>query len=313
MKEKNGAILVLGSLNVDVVTRVAHIPGPGETLLCQDYRFVPGGKGANQAAAIARLGGRVWLAGSVGRDFFGEFLKENLRQAGVDTRLVQEEKTATTGLALIMVDRQGENSIVVVGGANRKVGPHRVEGLLPYLRKASFLLLQLEIPLETVFQALLFARRLSLPVILDPGPARDLPQSIFPLISFILPNESETEKLLRVKITGIKSARQAARRLVQLGVKCAVVKLGAKGCVLASQGQTVHLPALSVKAVDTTAAGDVFAGAFALALAEGRESLSATKFATVADGLSVTRAGAQTSIPTRREVEALIRRKKIKL
>ncbi|MCM8757373.1 MAG: ribokinase [Candidatus Omnitrophica bacterium] len=189
MKEKAGPIIVIGSLNVDIVARLSRIPAPGETLFCQTYRMVAGGKGANQAAAVARLGGRAMMVGKVGQDFFGRFLIEKLNQAGVDTRFVRRERKSPTGLALIWVNQIGENSIVVVGGANQTLTEKEIDCLQPFIKRAAIVLLQLEIPLKTVCHTIRLANKFSVPVVLDPGPASPLPPGIFPLISFILPNE----------------------------------------------------------------------------------------------------------------------------
>jgi len=313
MCKKGKYILVLGSLNADIVTVVGRRPSPGETIFCESYSLIPGGKGANQAATIAKLGGKVLLAGKVGADFFGGFLKENLKQLGVDIDLVQEERKRMTGLALITVDKKGENSIIVIPGANQCICPGDVNRLQSYLQNACLLLLQLEIPLKAVTRALSLARKFSVPVILDPGPARKLPASVFPLVSFLLPNEQEARILSGIRIKNLATARQAAKTLLGLGTETVLVKLGGKGCLVATKKKIILVPAFPVKAVDSTAAGDAFAGAFALALASGKEVVSAVRFASAAAAISVTRLGAQTSLPGRQELENFLRERNVTL
>jgi ribokinase len=295
-------IFVVGSLNLDLVVRVDRVPRPGETRTGSDLSFFCGGKGANQACAAARLGGNVTMVGQVGEDAFGPTLLDGLRQAGVDASGVGVVPRSS-GSALIAVTPEGENSIIVSPGANAALDPHTARSRLQALAAGDLLLVQLETPLETVAAVLKHARARGATAILDPAPARSLPAEVLRHVDILTPNETEAAALCRE--VGL-DAGQTAARLLALGPATVILKSGSQGCYVAGGEGVVLVPGISVKAVDTTAAGDTFNGALALALSEGRDLLAAARFANAAAAISVTRPGAQSSIPDRPEVEALL-------
>ncbi|HHW17540.1 MAG TPA: ribokinase [Firmicutes bacterium] len=299
-------IVVLGSLNVDFVVRTRKRPKSGETVLGTDFRIYPGGKGANQAVAAARAGGKVAMAGRVGDDIFAGILTESLTGAGVNTDLVKVTGGVSTGSAFITIDETGENSIVVVPGANYRCDRKDVDDLWPALSAAKVLLLQLEIPLDTVIYAAQKAHSLGVTVMLDPAPATHLPPEIFSLIDIITPNEHEASFLTGREICDTKSARLGALELLSMGVKAAVIKLGGKGLVYGEKDYFDHIPGHKVDVVDTTAAGDAFSGGLAVAICEGKSLGEACRFANAVAALSVTRVGAQTSMPWREEIDRFL-------
>jgi ribokinase len=299
-------ILVIGSLNMDLVVRSPRMPGPGETLLGGGFRTVPGGKGANQAVACARLGATTFMAGRVGRDDFGDALLANLKKAGVRTRSVLRDEDDPTGIAVIVVDARGQNSIVVASGANGCVSPRDVERLGGLWSSVGFLIMQLEVPIETVDRALTIARRKGVVTVLDAGPARPVPARMLRKVDVLSPNEHETAAILGER----RSPRAAARALLRTGAKAVVLKLGAAGCYVAQAKESVRLPAFRVRAVDTTAAGDAFTAALTVALSGGAPLLEAARFANAAGALACTKFGAQPSMPTRAGVEALLLRRR---
>jgi ribokinase len=298
-------IAVVGSLNMDFVARVEKLPRPGETVLGAGFQTIPGGKGANQAYAAGRLGGRVRMIGRIGSDVFGQELRRSLQSAGVDISGILDTPDAATGVALIFVEAGGENVIVVAPGANAALDAADVEQALAGM-DSGFLLLQLESPIETVIAAASIAHWCGVTVILDPAPARSLPRELLTCVDIITPNEGEALALLGRDggSVPLPEAAAVARSLRELGVGTAILKLGAKGAMLSSPAAAAHFPAPGVEVVDATAAGDTFNGALAVALAEGRDVAEAIAFANVAAALSVTRAGAQASIPQRAEVDA---------
>lgn len=300
------ALVVLGSLNADLVVRVPRFPGPGETVAGADLAVFPGGKGANQACAAGRLGARVHMIGRVGVDESGRLLKASLGAAGVDTDPVAADEAAPTGTALITIDASGQNQIVIVAGANGRVSAEDVERGRGLIERAGFLLLQLEVPVAAVAAAARLARAAGVAVILDPAPARREALDLLPLADYVTPNESELLALAGEKPgpVGPAEAGRLARRVLQRGARRVVAKLGEHGALLVTGDGEERWPGLPVEAVDTTAAGDVWNGAFAAALAEGAGEREAGAFANAAAAVSVTRAGAQPSMPTRAEVEA---------
>jgi len=300
----SAGIVVVGSLNADLVVRVPEFPGPGETLTGTDFAIFPGGKGANQACAAGRLGARVGMVGRVGDDDHGRLLERSLAAAGVDTAGVLRDATVATGTALITIDASGQNQIVVVPGANARLSPADVEAASDRIRSAAFVLLQLEIPLETVEAAAGLARAGGAVVILDPAPARLEARRLLPLVDYVTPNETELRSLAGA---GGGSPEELARELLAAGARNVVTKLGAKGARLVGHSGSCRWAGLSVEAVDTTAAGDVWNGAFATALAAGEAPERAGRFANVAAALSVTRQGAQPGMPGRSEVEEVLR------
>jgi len=299
-------ITVAGSLNMDFVVQVQTLPRPGETVLGGGFVTIPGGKGANQACAAGRLGGRVRMLGRVGDDVFGRQLLESLASAGVDTKAVRVSVAVPSGVALIFVETGGQNEIVVASGANGLLSP---EDVAQDLGDASgFLLLQLETPLATIERAAALASERGVTVILDPAPAHPLPEALLARVSVLTPNESEALVLLdrRGASVSLADAPEIARALLKRGPRSVILKLGEQGAFLQDASGGRHFPGFAVKAVDATAAGDTFGGALGVALAEGRSMDEAIRFANAAAALSVTRLGAQASMPERREVEALL-------
>ncbi|MGD8626690.1 MAG: ribokinase [Anaerolineae bacterium] len=299
-------ITVVGSLNMDLVARAARLPQPGETILGHDFRTVPGGKGANQAVAAARLGARVTMVGRVGDDAFGDQLIENLAASGVDHSLVGRDAQAATGVALIVVDDGGQNSIVVAPGANGRLTPSDVEAAEAAIAGSDALLLQLESPLESVVRAAEMAHAHGVRVILNPAPARALPASLLSRVEVLIPNESEAALLASMPAGDRAEATAAALALQKRGVGQVVVTLGARGALLAGGEGVTHFAAFAVTPVDTTAAGDAFVGSFAVALAEGRSPAGAVRRGNAAGALAASKPGAQPSLPTRQELEALV-------
>ena len=299
-------IVVVGSLNMDVVGCAPRIPVAGETITGHTFFSAPGGKGANQAFAAARLGGRVAMLGRVGNDDFGRKMRSNLEHVGCDVRGVAAMADCTSGIALIFVADSGQNSIVIVPGANHRFSPEEIEDAPAHFEGAASVLLQLENPLPTVLAAARMARRVGARVVLDPAPARPVPDELLRLSDIVTPNESEAA-ILAGLAPGPLTSEQAlslARALQSRGARTVIVKLGEQGCLLVDAKGSTRVAAPAVKAVDTTAAGDVFNAGLAVALSEGLDLASACKFANHAAALSVTRLGAQASAPLRAELDA---------
>ncbi|MET0280036.1 MAG: ribokinase [Steroidobacteraceae bacterium] len=294
-------LVVVGSLNMDIVCRVARAPAAGETVLGGDARYLAGGKGANQAVACARLGGSVRMIGRVGSDAFGARLRAGLAQEGIDVSAVGTEDTAS-GIALILVEGDGQNRITVAPGANARLTPAHVDAAAITWPRGGWLLIQLETPLDTVGAAILAAQRAGLRVMLNPAPAQPLPQHWLPLIDVLVPNESEAALLAGTPRDGEAGALAAARQLRAQGARCVLVTLGERGVLIVDDDGERSVVPPPVSAVDTTAAGDTFTGALAVALSEGMPLRAAAEFAVRAAALSVTRAGAQSSIPWRAEL-----------
>jgi len=295
-------IIVIGSANMDMVVKTDHIPVPGETVLGGAFLMNPGGKGANQAVSIARLGGDVSFISKVGNDVFGRQSKQTFEEEGIDTDGVLEDTKTPSGVALITVDKSGENSIVVASGANLNLTPKDVEQYLNKIPRVNIVLLQLEIPMETVKFAVQYASKHGIKIILNPAPANPMISELFNFIDVITPNSNEAELLSGIVVKDIDSAKTAAESIFQQGVKNVVITLGANGAVLLNEEGFQIVPANKVETIDTTAAGDVFNGALALAIAEGKDILSGVHFACQAASIAVTRMGAQSSIPFRREL-----------
>ena len=295
-------IVVLGSTNTDMVVTGQKIPVPGETVTGGRFLMNPGGKGANQAVAVARLASedtRCVFIAKVGDDLFGRESAARFRRDTIDAKLVVDKKNAS-GTALILVDAKGQNVISVALGANATLSPADIRPFERDIASASVLLMQLETPLDTVTRAAEVAHEAGVPVILNPAPARKLPRKLLKLVDWITPNESEAELLTGVKVTDAASARRAAAKLKAMGVGHVVITMGAKGAYCGDCDRL--FPCRKVKAVDCVAAGDTFNGAFVVALAEGRACAEAIAFAQKASAISVTRPGAQSSVPFRREV-----------
>lgn len=302
----NSRIVVVGSLNADLVIGLDRFPMPGQTVVGRDFKVYAGGKGANQAYAVAKLGGQVSMVGQVGNDSYADWLRQNLASAGVDVSHVRSDLKVSSGVATIAIDAAAQNQIVVVPGANGTFSPERLERSRDLIASAKVVLLQLEIPLETVATAASIAKEAGALVLLDPAPATVLPDTLLRCADYVTPNETELAVLTGTKPPTFTpaEARELALRFQQSGANNVLVKLGAQGALLVGGGQEHFWPAISVRAVDTTAAGDAFNAAFAFALVEGKTAIDAGRFATAAAACSVTRPGAQASMPTREEVEA---------
>ncbi len=301
-------VVVVGSSNTDMILQMARIPRPGETILGGAFSMAAGGKGANQAVGAARAGGQVSFVARVGRDMFGDQAIRGFKAEGIDVAHVVQDERAASGVALIFVASDGENSIGVASGANALVSPDDVRRAEAVIRSAAALLMQLETPLETVKAAAQIAAKAGVRVILNPAPAQALPDDLLRLVTILTPNETEAELLTGVSVADTASAAKAAKALRDRGIKTVIVTLGAKGAFVSGEGIEELVPSYSVKAVDTTAAGDIFNGAFAVALSEGRPLRESVAFANAAAALSVTKLGAQPSAPTRQDIESLIRK-----
>ncbi|MEW6179857.1 MAG: ribokinase [Chloroflexota bacterium] len=297
------SIVVVGSLNMDLVVRAPRHPQPGETLIGGNFQTFPGGKGANQAVAAARLGAQVRMIGRVGQDAFGEALLQTVRQDGVDTTFIHRDEQAATGVALITLDAAGQNTIVVAPGANMRVTPQDIEEAEAAFAGADLLLMQLECPLEAVQAAARMAHRHGLQVVLNPAPARPLPEALLAQSDYLLPNQPE----LRLLTEGEDDVTRAAMQLMAKGVRNLVVTLGEEGALLVTPEVQEKLPAFPVRVVDTVAAGDAFAAAFCVALAEGKPLREAVLWGNAAGAIAVTRPGAQPSMPTRQELTQFLK------
>jgi ribokinase len=293
-------IVVVGSSNTDMVVKTPHLPAPGETVLGGDFLMVAGGKGANQAVAAARLGAEVTFVARVGQDVFGEQALAGFKREGLITEYVRADPTAASGVALILVDATGENSIAVASGANACLSPDDVQQARQTIEAADVLLLQLETPLETVLAAARIAHKAGARVILNPAPApaNPLPAALLACVDILTPNENELAMLAGAQ-TGIE---QAAAQVLSQGVETVIVTLGAQGALIVTQDAQQTVPSFAVDAVDTTAAGDAFNGGLAVALAEGKDLSKAVRFANACGALATTRLGAQPSLPTRDEI-----------
>ena len=297
-------IIVVGSLNADLVVRTPRFPQPGETISGEDLQIIPGGKGANQAVAAARQGTPTAMVGRVGRDSFGPDLINNLKQNGVDTERVQTDPESATGTAIIIVDTNGQNSIVLSPGGNGKVTPTDVEEI-PF-SEATLLLLQLEIPVEAVLAAARRAKENGLRVLLNPAPARALPDELLALPDFLVPNESELSLLSGLPVNDLPSAENAAKTLLERGIQTVIVTLGANGALIVNKELTKHIPSFKVDVVDTTAAGDAFIGGFASALLQNKSLEEAVRYGCACGALAATKFGAQPSLPPKEDVEKFL-------
>lgn len=299
-------ILVIGSLNMDMVIPIEQMPLKGETILGGNITHIPGGKGANQACAVGKLGGDVVMLGCVGDDQFGKDLCENLMRAGVDVSHVGKVEQVPTGIAVILVDAEGSNSIVVAPGTNSKCDVQYLKDYDEILKDCDFVIFQMEIPKDAIWYGIFRAKELGKTVILNPAPVPEfIPEEILQKIDYITPNEVEAVKLAGLEGDSLEVIEEAAGRLLQKGIVNVLVTLGSRGVMLMKEGYCEVFPARKVDAVDTTAAGDCFNGAFAVGLAEGMAVEEAIAFGNLASSIAVTRKGAQSSIPARSEVDAL--------
>ena len=301
------SIVVVGSVNMDLVIRAPRMPAPGETIAGSGFRTIPGGKGANQAVAAARMGADVHFIGSVGGDDFGVRLKQGLADDGIDLTHLSVLKEESTGVAMIILDAKGQNSIVLSPGANGRVTPEQIEACADTIAGARMLVCQLETPLAAVTRAVDIAYDKGVPVILNPAPAVPLDRALLAKIKYLIPNETEASLLSGVQVADAETAGAAARRLVDDGVEQVLITLGDKGVVSSLEDRAMSsVPAIPVPVVDTTGAGDTFVGSLAVELASGRSVREAVQYAQYAAALKVTKLGAQTSIPRRDEVVAFM-------
>lgn len=299
-------LTVVGSLNMDLVIRAPRIPQPGETIIGGTFHTVPGGKGANQAVAAARLGAHVAMVGRVGTDPYGQVLLQSLSEAGVDGSCVAQDSEASTGIALIVVDDAGQNSIVVASGANMRLAPSDVEQAEDSIAASDALILQLESPLQAVMRAAEIAHSLGVTVVLNPAPARSLPSEFLAHVDVLIPNESEAMLLTHTPLSERFEAESVAGLLLKQGVEAVVITLGARGALVAREKGTELIPAFPVEPVDTTAAGDAFVAGFAVAMADGKSLPEAVRWGNGAGALATTQLGAQSSLPQLSELERFL-------
>jgi ribokinase len=300
-------ITIVGSINMDLVVRVTHLPEPGETILGHDYQTIPGGKGANQAVAAARLGAQVDMVGRVGKDAFGNLLRQNLQREGINGSAVEDDPDSSSGIALITVDKNGQNTIVVASGTNMTMTPAQITQAFEKAAHMDAVVMQLEIPLDCVEETARLACARGAKVVLNPAPARQLPPFILQLVDVIVPNESETSLLTGLSVDTFQQAEAAARGLLQAGPRSVVLTLGERGALVVEKDQpAVHIPPHPMQVVDTTAAGDAFVAGLAVGLAEGKSLVEAAQMGNAAGAIAVTRLGAQPAMPRRAEVEQLL-------
>jgi ribokinase len=295
-------ILVIGSSNTDMIIKVKQFPAPGETVLGGKFLMAAGGKGANQAVAAARAGGEVNFIACLGNDAFAKQALLNYVEDKINIDNIIIDKKNPSGVALILVSAEGENSIAVASGANAELTSELIQQKHNVIKNADILLLQLETPLETVIKAAEIAHAEGVTVILNPAPVQSLPKNLWSNIDFLTPNTAEAEQLSGIKITDLESAKKTAHVILDLGVRHVIITLGDQGALLADRSQQILIPSFIVNTVDTTAAGDTFNGALAVALSDNMPLIDAVKFANAAAALSVTKNGAQPSIPRREEI-----------
>ena len=295
-------IIVIGSSNVDMVVRTSHLPAPGETILGGEFFMNQGGKGANQAVAIKRLGGNLIFMAKLGNDVLGRQSVGYFKKEGIDTRYIALDEDSASGVALISVDDHAENSIVVASGANMLLNEQDVDKLLEEMCEGDILLMQLEIPLQTVEYAARKAFGKGVKVVLNPAPARSLPKELFRHLYMVTPNRIEAEMLTGIKIANDADVEKVAEEICAMGVKNVIITLGSKGCLIREEGVSYRIDAFKVEPVDTTAAGDTFNGALCVGLSEGMDLKQAAVMASKASSIAVTRMGAQSSIPYREEL-----------
>lgn len=295
-------IIVIGSSNVDMVVRTSHLPAPGETILGGEFFMNQGGKGANQAVAIKRLGGNLIFMAKLGNDVLGRQSVGYFKKEGIDTRYIALDEDSASGVALISVDDHAENSIVVASGANMLLNEQDVDKMLEEMCEGDILLMQLEIPLQTVEYAARKAFGKGVKVVLNPAPARSLPKELFRHLYMVTPNRIEAEMLTGIKIANDADVEKVAEEICAMGVKNVIITLGSKGCLIREEGVSYRIDAFKVEPVDTTAAGDTFNGALCVGLSEGMGLKQAAVMASKASSIAVTRMGAQSSIPYREEL-----------
>lgn len=288
---------------MDFVVKAERVPKPGETLIGSDFSIIPGGKGANQAVCIARLRGKAILGGCLGKDQLGQQLKSGLKKEGVITDYISMDEKEHSGVTMIIINKDGDNSIVLDPGANMKFSPERASSLEKILPRVSIVLSQLEIPVETIDFIFNKAKKIGITTILDAGPAKPLPPSLLSNTDILSPNQTELESLLKRRITNVEQAKNEAEKLLEWGIKTVILKLGDKGSYLLTAKEKLYFPAFKVTPVDTTAAGDAFMGALCLSLTQNKPLPQAIEFANLAGACTVTKMGAQPSLPTLEEIE----------
>jgi ribokinase len=301
------SIVIIGSSNTDMVIKADHLPTPGETIIGNTFFMNPGGKGANQAVAAARLGSNVTFIAKTGNDIFGRQSVQLFEEEGINTNYMIADPKNPSGVAMITVDKNAENCIVVASGANGTLIPEDLSKALMVIEEASIVLMQLEIPLATVEFVASLAAFKGAKVLLNPAPALELPDSLLKDLFIITPNRKEAEMLTGIEVKNIDTAKEAAIMIKKRGVKNVIITLGAEGAIVVHDTTITHVQTFAVQAVDTTAAGDVFNGALATAIAEGKDILAATAFACKAAAISVTKMGAQSSAPRKVEVESFMK------
>ena len=307
MKTDKPKICVVGSSNIDLVVKSQRLPSQGETILGGEFLMVPGGKGANQAVAAAKLGAHVYFVAKLGQDLFGTQSFTNFKKEGVNTKYVTRTNKALSGVASIAVDEAGNNTIVVAPGANHLLIPQDVKRAESAIASCGAIVAQLEIPVKTVEFAARLAQKFKIPFILDPAPAQKLSRELLKLTDVIKPNETEAKILTGIEVIDKKTAIKASRKLLERGVKTVIITMGAKGCFVVNNEINEFFPAKKVKAVDSTAAGDAFVGGLAFCIAQGKTILEVVLFAGIVAALSVTKMGAQSSMPSMKDVEKFIK------
>ncbi len=300
-------IFVIGSLNMDLVVQTTRLPQAGETLAGSEFHLIPGGKGANQAVAASRSGANTHMIGCVGDDAFSEVILESLQNANIDVKDIYRMKGISTGTATIIVEEGGENRIIIIPGANEKVTYDLVEQKWGLIARSDLVILQHEIPLTTVHSIIKKCHLLDIPVLLNPAPVYPIPMDILAALDTLVVNESEAAALTGNPINGLDSAKESARKILQTGIKTVIITLGENGAILLDNKGFIYHTGYKVPVVDTTAAGDTFVGGYAASITECKSSTDALEYACAASAIAVTRLGAQTSIPTRDEVENFLR------
>lgn len=308
--QKTPRIVVVGSINMDLVIRTAHLPVPGETILGESgYQTYPGGKGANQAVASAKLGAQTTMLGAVGQDAFGDELIANLQTHRIQTDALVRKTNTNSGVALIGIDESnGENFIIVAGGANRSLSPEDIQYAKSVIQSADILICQLEIPIESVHTALTIAKENHVTTVLNAAPVCELSDGLLSLVDFLIVNETEAVQLSHYSISELEDVEQASAILLGKGVKCVVLTMGAKGANVVDANHRIYVPTFPVKAIDTVGAGDAFVGAFSIAIAQGKPLADALKFSNAVGALATTKPGAQSGMPSHDEVQAFLRK-----
>jgi ribokinase len=308
---KKPKIVVVGSINMDLVVKSSKFPLPGETVIGSDLQTFPGGKGANQAVAASRLGAEVQMVGCVGNDVFGEDLIKNLKINNVKTDFVKKIKNKSSGIAMIIVSENGQNSIVLAPGANKMVNKELVKKAENVIKNSDALIVQFEIPLDVVFYTIDMAKTFEKKIFLNPAPAQKIPDAILKKIDYIIPNETETTIITGIQVKDLNTAKRAVENLINRGSKSVILTLGENGSLVVSEKEMTYLPAYNIKVVDTTAAGDAYVAAFALGILRNLTAKRAAEYANIAGALASTKLGAQSSLPTRKDIEMFLKNRNI--